>query len=227
MGGLNLWLHEGFSSFWQCSWTSNSLVMSVDKATIGGNHRPRGRRGDKKTGQQKLRWADGLQNRTSLNMNTLCRLTGKHITASLFRSWMVSHDQFPTRRERQLKLAVTFSGIATGVARGQSAIPDSEKIANNREREGKNQEKKRKNREDKAKIRKVLSLCPSWHIGLATLLVTFIRDLVVDMCVHGSMVHLFWHTRTSSVWLGLHANFDSVSSKMQVDITVNLKSCRL
>ena len=31
-------------------------------------------------------------------------------------------------------------------------------------------EKKRKNREEKAKIGKVLSLCPSWQIGLATLL---------------------------------------------------------
>ena len=45
--------------------------------------------------------------------------------------------------------------------------------AKNREKEGKNQEKegkKRTNREEKVKIGKVLSLCPSWQIGLATLL---------------------------------------------------------
>ena len=50
---------------------------------------------------------------------------------------------------------------------------DSEKFANNREKEGKNQErsgKKRKNWEEKAKIGKVLSLCPSWQKGLAALL---------------------------------------------------------
>ena len=33
------------------------------------------------------------------------------------------------------------SGVATGVARGQSATPDSEKIAKNWEKEGKNLEK--------------------------------------------------------------------------------------
>ena len=33
------------------------------------------------------------------------------------------------------------SGVATGVARGQSATPDSEKFAKNRVKEGKNQEK--------------------------------------------------------------------------------------
>ena len=41
--------------------------------------------------------------------------------------------------------------------RGQSATPDSENFAKNREKEG----KKRKNREEKANIGKVLSLCPS------------------------------------------------------------------
>ena len=57
-----------------------------------------------------------------------------------------------------------------GAHGGQSATPDSEKFAKNLEKEGKNQEKsgkKRKNREEKAKIGKVLSLCPSWQIGLA------------------------------------------------------------
>ena len=55
------------------------------------------------------------------------------------------------------------NGVATGVARGQSATPDNKKFAENRE-------KIRKNPEEKAKIRKFLSLCPSWQIGLATLL---------------------------------------------------------
>ena len=57
---------------------------------------------------------------------------------------------------------------------GQSATPDSKKFAKNREGEGKNQEKsrkkKRKNQDEKAKIEKVLTLCPSWQTGLATLL---------------------------------------------------------
>ena len=47
------------------------------------------------------------------------------------------------------------------------------KIRKKREKEGENQEKlgkKRKNQEEKAKIGKVLSLCPSWQIELATLL---------------------------------------------------------
>ena len=62
------------------------------------------------------------------------------------------------------------SGIATGESRGgQSATPDSEKFAKNWEKEGKNPEKlwkKGKNREKEAKIRKLLSLCLSWQIGL-------------------------------------------------------------
>ena len=37
-----------------------------------------------------------------------------------------------------------FSGVATGVWRGQSATPDSEKFAQNREKEGGNQEKSEK-----------------------------------------------------------------------------------
>ena len=70
------------------------------------------------------------------------------------------------------------SGIATGVARGAECHPWQQKIAKNREKEGKNQEKsggkirkkRGKNQEEKAKIRKFLSLCPSWQIGLAMLL---------------------------------------------------------
>ena len=60
---------------------------------------------------------------------------------------------------------------------GQSATPDSKKFAKNREKEGKNREKKRKQREEKAKIGKVLSLCPSWQIGLATLLVPVMSQI--------------------------------------------------
>ena len=59
--------------------------------------------------------------------------------------------------------------IKTGVARGESATPDSEKIAKNREKSGKIG-KKEENREEKAKSGKFHSLCPSWQIGLATLL---------------------------------------------------------
>ena len=63
--------------------------------------------------------------------------------------------------------SLIFSGVATGVARGESATPDYEKIAKNLEKSGKigkNLEisgKKSKNREEKAKIGKFLSLCPS------------------------------------------------------------------
>ena len=53
-----------------------------------------------------------------------------------------------------------YSGVATGGSRGQSATPNSEKFAKNRENQEKSG-KKRKNREEKAKIGKVLSLCPS------------------------------------------------------------------
>ena len=59
---------------------------------------------------------------------------------------------------------------------GQSATPDSEKIAKNQEKELENQEKsgkKRRNREEKTKIGKVFSFfsfCPSWQIRLVTLL---------------------------------------------------------
>ena len=52
------------------------------------------------------------------------------------------------------------------------------KIRKNREKRGKSGKirknsgkKKRKNREEKAKIGKILSLCPSWQKGLATLLI--------------------------------------------------------
>ena len=57
----------------------------------------------------------------------------------------------------------------------QSTTSDSEKFAENRGKEEKimkNQEKNRKNWEEKANLGKVLSLCPSWQTGLATLQVT-------------------------------------------------------
>ena len=56
---------------------------------------------------------------------------------------------------------------------GQSATPDSEKIA---KKIGGKSGKIRKNREEKAKIGKFLSLCPSWQIGLATLLCWLLED---------------------------------------------------
>ena len=49
-------------------------------------------------------------------------------------------------------LSTKHSGVATGGSRGQSATPDSEMFAKNREKEGKNQEKegkKRKIREER------------------------------------------------------------------------------
>ena len=67
---------------------------------------------------------------------------------------------------KYMKFVHEASGVVTGGIRGQSAAPDSEKITKNREK----QEKIRKNRKEKVKIGKVLSLCPSWQIGLATLL---------------------------------------------------------
>ena len=63
-----------------------------------------------------------------------------------------------------------YSGAATGGQGGQSATPDSEKFAKKMEKNQEKLGKKRKNREEKAKIGKVLSLCPSWQPGLATLL---------------------------------------------------------
>ena len=54
-----------------------------------------------------------------------------------------------------------LNGVTTGVARGQSATPDSEKIAKNRGKFRKKSGKKEENREEKAKMGKFLSLCPS------------------------------------------------------------------
>ena len=55
---------------------------------------------------------------------------------------------------------------------GKSAPLDSKKFAKDREKEGGNQEKREKEEKigEKRQIGKVLSLCPSWQIGLATLL---------------------------------------------------------
>ena len=62
----------------------------------------------------------------------------------------------------------------------------------NREKIRKNREKRGKNREEKAKIGKVLSHCPSWQIGLATLLPTAVfihiglmRSTVPQVVCHG------------------------------------------
>ena len=82
-----------------------------------------------------------------------------------------------------IRCKISLRGVATGVARGVECHPWQKKIAKNREKSGKIGKKsgkngkkreksgrKGKNREEKAKIRKFLSLCPSWQIGLATLL---------------------------------------------------------
>ena len=70
-------------------------------------------------------------------------------------------------------LNASILNMPLGWQGGQSATPDSEQFAKNQEKEGKIRkiEKKRKNWEEKTKIGKVLSLCPSWQIGLATLLI--------------------------------------------------------
>ena len=59
------------------------------------------------------------------------------------------------------------SGVATGDARGGRVPPlTAKKMPKIGEKSG----IKRRNREEKANIGKVFSLCPSWQIGLATLL---------------------------------------------------------
>ena len=74
---------------------------------------------------------------------------------------------------------VTCSGIATGGSRGAECLPWQQKKMPKREKKrekiGDKTEKigkKRKNQEEKVKFGNVLSLCPSWQIGLAMLLVT-------------------------------------------------------
>ena len=69
---------------------------------------------------------------------------------------------------------VIYSGVATGGGQGgHSATPDSKKFAKNQEKEGKSEKmgKKEEKSGRKGKIGQVLSLCPSWQTGLATLLV--------------------------------------------------------
>ena len=81
---------------------------------------------------------------------------------------------------------LTISGISTGVARGQSATPDSKKmpkIGENQEKIRKNSGKIGKNQEETAKIRKFPSLCPSWQIGLATLLLTINGSIFMQYIV--------------------------------------------
>ena len=63
---------------------------------------------------------------------------------------------------------------------GGRVLPDSKIIVKNQEKERKREEKSGKNREEKTKIGKVLSLCPSWQIGLATLPVLSITGAVSE-----------------------------------------------
>ena len=65
------------------------------------------------------------------------------------------------------------SGVASMGARGAECLPWQWKNCKNWDKERENQEKikkKRKNQEETAINGKFLSLCPSWQIGLATLL---------------------------------------------------------
>ena len=79
-----------------------------------------------------------------------------------------------TSEMRQISACTEISGIATGVARRGRVPPLTvkkfPKIGKNQEKIGEKSGKKRENREEKAKIGKFLSLCPSWQLGLATLL---------------------------------------------------------
>ena len=81
------------------------------------------------------------------------------------------------------------------VKRGGKREKNQEKIrgGGNREKEG----KKRKNQEEKAKIGKVLSLCPSWQIGLAMLLSPssswiYCTNWVTNMAVIMHIVAQLW-----------------------------------
>ena len=68
----------------------------------------------------------------------------------------------------------TSSGVARG-SKGAESPLDSKTFTKYREKEGENQEKsgkRGKNQEKEEKFGKVLSLCLSWQIGLATLLNT-------------------------------------------------------
>ena len=56
---------------------------------------------------------------------------------------------------RETQDQLSSSGVDTGVARGQSATPDREKIAKNQEKEGRNQEKLGKNQENQEKRGKI------------------------------------------------------------------------
>ena len=74
------------------------------------------------------------------------------------------------------KSAKKLEGAAQWGGKGGRVPPLTAKNLQNLEKSGKirkNLKKigKRKNRKETAKIRKFLSLCPSWQIGLATLLV--------------------------------------------------------
>ena len=86
----------------------------------------------------------------------------------------ISHfDKFPFFKylSKIYRGGITVSvAYPLGWQGGQSATPDSEKIAKNREKSQEKSGKNQENRKEKAKIGKFLSLCPSWQIGLATLL---------------------------------------------------------
>ena len=59
-----------------------------------------------------------------------------------------------TSKEGRTYMVDSAHGVATGVAKGQSATPDSEKFAKNRGKSEKNQEKSGKYQEKSGKKRK-------------------------------------------------------------------------
>ena len=84
----------------------------------------------------------------------------------------LSYDLLSTHIQKRTTLFHYLQWRSHWGGKGGRVPPWQRKIC---QKLGKNQEKpgkKKKNREEKAKIGKVLSLCPSWQIGLATLLTT-------------------------------------------------------
>ena len=81
--------------------------------------------------------------------------------------WEIQITRVPSSWTPVLKWKL--NGEASIGARGAECPLTVKKLSKNRKKREQIR-KKRKNREEKVKIRKVLSLCPSWQIGLARLL---------------------------------------------------------
>ena len=76
---------------------------------------------------------------------------------------------------------------------GAECHPWQRKIYQKSRKRGEKSGKKRKNQIEKAKIWKVLSLCPSWQTGLATLLYLSIQTIKLDKGSSAKISLLGWH----------------------------------